>query len=109
MPSRLANAIVFVSYFGAGLGDMGTTSIAPNQPRVVLALYRLVNDLIQRAWLWRTPRWLDALAILGLILLGALAALFRGTLSSLLIWLSVSRSAALERGGDSQVFGGFRG
>src|SRR5437868_6914909 len=49
----LANAIVLVSYYGAGLGDMGTTSIAPNQPRVVLHSTAL-NDLIQRSWLRRT-------------------------------------------------------
>ncbi len=82
----LANAIVLVSYYGAGLGDMGTTAIAANQPRVVLHSTAL-NDLMQRAWLRRTPRWIDALAILGLILLGALATLFRGTVSLLLIWV----------------------
>ena len=82
----LANAIVIVSYYGAGLGDMGTTSIAANQPRVVLHSTAL-NDLMQRAWLRRSPRWVDALAVLGLIFLGALATLFRGTLSLLLIWI----------------------
>jgi class 3 adenylate cyclase/CHASE2 domain-containing sensor protein len=100
----LANAIVFVSYYGAGLGDMGTTSLSPNQPRVVLHSTAL-NDLIQRAWLRRTPRWLDALAIVSLILLAALAALFRGTVSLLLIWLfgvalccAVSAAAILKAG-----------
>jgi len=82
----LTNAIVLVSYYGAGLGDMGTTSIASNQPRVVLHSTAL-NDLIQRAWLRRTPRWVDALAILGLVLLGAIATGFRGTSSLLLIWI----------------------
>jgi class 3 adenylate cyclase/CHASE2 domain-containing sensor protein len=83
----LTNAIVLVSYYGAGLGDMGTTSIAANQPRVVLHSTAL-NDLMQRAWLRRTPRWFDALAIAGLLLLGAVATLFRGTLSLLLVWLA---------------------
>ncbi len=83
----LTNAIVVVSYYGAGLGDMGTTSIAANQPRVVLHSTAL-NDLIQRAWLWRTPRWVDALAILGVILLGAIATLFRGTMPLLLFWIA---------------------
>ena len=83
----LTNAIVLVSYYGAGLGDMGTTSIAPNQPRVVLHSTAL-NDLMQRAWLRRTPRWFDALAIAGLLLLGAGATLFRGTVSLLLVWLA---------------------
>lgn len=82
----LTNAVVLVSYYGAGLGDMGTTSIAANQPRVVLHSSAL-NDLIQRAWLRRTPHWFDALLILGLVLLGAAATLFRGTLSLLVAWL----------------------
>jgi class 3 adenylate cyclase/CHASE2 domain-containing sensor protein len=83
----LTNAIVFVSYHGAGLGDMGTTSIAATQPRVLLHSTAL-NDLIQRLWLRRTPRWFDGLAVLGLLLLGALATLFRGTLLLLLVWLA---------------------
>lgn len=83
----LTNAIVLVSYYGAGLGDMGTTSIGANQPRVVLHSTAL-NDLMQRAWLRRTPRWCDALAVMALLLLGAVAALFRGTLSLLLVWLA---------------------
>ena len=83
----LTNAIVFVSYYGAGLGDMGTTSIASNQPRVALHSTAL-NDLIQRAWLVRTPRWIDALAIAALLILGGLATFFRGTVSLLLFWLA---------------------
>jgi adenylate cyclase len=83
----LTNAILLVSYYGAGLGDMGTTSIAVNQPRVVLHSTAL-NDLMQRAWLRRTPRWLDALAMAGLLLFGSVATLFRGTLSLLLVWLA---------------------
>ncbi len=82
----LTNAIVLVSYYGAGLGDMGTTSIAANQPRVVLHSTAL-NDLMQKAWLRRTPHWVDALAVLGLLLLGAVAASFRGTVGLLLFWV----------------------
>ena len=92
----LANAIVLVSYYGAGLGDMGTTSIAANQPRVVLHSTAL-NDLIQRAWLRRSPRWIDALAILGLLFLGAGATMFRGTVSLLLLWvIGIAACAALS-------------
>jgi CHASE2 domain-containing sensor protein/class 3 adenylate cyclase len=90
----LANAIVLVSYYGAGLGDMGTTSIAPNQPRVVLHSTAL-SDLIQRAWLRRTPRWMDGAAILGLLLLGGAATLFRGTLWLLIFWIIGVTSCAL--------------
>ena len=80
----LTNAIVLVSYYGAGLGDVGTTSLAANQPRVLLHSTAL-DDLMQRNWLRRSPRWVDALAILSLILLGALATLFRGTLSAFVV------------------------
>src|SRR5436190_6162943 len=69
----LTNAIVLVSYYGAGLGDMGTTSIAANQPRVILHS-TAVNDLMPRAWLRRTPRWLDALRAMVLLFTGAVAA-----------------------------------
>src|SRR2546423_14881299 len=65
---------------------MVTTSNAANQTRVVLHSTAL-NDLMQRAWLRRTPRWVDSLAILGLVLLGAVATLFRGTVSLLLVWV----------------------
>jgi adenylate cyclase len=83
----LTNAIMIVSYYGAGLGDMGTTSLAPNQPRVVLHSTAL-NDLIQRNWIRRGPRWVDALAVLALILLGAMARFFRGALPLLLLWIA---------------------
>jgi class 3 adenylate cyclase/CHASE2 domain-containing sensor protein len=82
----LANANVLVSYTGAGLGDVGTTSIAPNQPRVVLHSTAL-NDLIQKTWLRRSPRWIDALAILGLIGLGSIATFFRKTALLLILWV----------------------
>jgi adenylate cyclase len=82
----LANAIVLVSYYGAGLGDVGTTSLAANQPRVLLHSTAL-NDLMQRNWIHRSPRWVDALAILSLVLLGALARFLRGTTLLLLFWI----------------------
>ncbi|MFL6520365.1 MAG: CHASE2 domain-containing protein [Chthoniobacterales bacterium] len=92
----LANAIVLISYYGAGLGDMGTTSIAPNQPRVVLHSTAL-NDLMQRSWLRRTPRWIDAATIVILLLLGAVATLFRGTISLLFFWvIGIATCAALS-------------
>jgi len=84
----LANAIVLVSYYGAGLGDVGTTSLAANQPRALLHSTAL-NDLIQRSWLRRSPAWVDALAILSLLLLGAVTRLLRGTLLLLLFWIAL--------------------
>ena len=82
----LTNAIVFVAYHGAGLGDIGTTSLAANQPRVILHSTAL-NDLMQRDWIWRSPRWVDALALLSILLLGAVARLWRGTVPLLLLWI----------------------
>lgn len=90
----LTNAIVLVSYSGAGLGDVGTTSLASNQPRALLHSTAL-NDLIQRSWLRRSPRWVDALAILSLILLGAITRFFRGTLPLLLFGISIVALAAV--------------
>ncbi len=90
----LTNAIVLVSYSGAGLGDMGTTSLAANQPRALLHSTAL-NDLIQRNWLSRSPRWVDALIILSLISLGAITKLFRGALPLLLFWIALMALAAV--------------
>ncbi len=83
----LTNAVVLVAYVGAGLGDMGTTSLAANQPRVLLHSTAL-GDLMQRNWIRRTGQWADALAILAVMLLGALARLFRGALWLLLFWVA---------------------
>jgi adenylate cyclase len=90
----LTNAIVLVSYYGSGLGDVGTTSLAANQPRVLLHSTAL-DDLMQRKWLRRTARWVDALALLSVILFGAVARLFRGTLTLLLFWIAIVALAAV--------------
>ena len=83
----LTNAVVFVAYPGAGLGDTGTTSLAANQPRVLLHSTAL-DDLMQRNWIRRSPRWVDTLAICCVVLLGAIATFLRGTLPLLLFWIA---------------------
>lgn len=88
------NAVVLVAYVGAGLGDMGTTSLAANQPRVLLHSTAL-NDLMQRNWIRRSARWVDALAILALLLLGALTSLFRGAWWLLFFWVAGVAAAAV--------------
>ena len=93
----LSNAIVLVAYQGAGFGDVGTTSLAPNQPRVLLHSTAL-NDLIQRNWIRRSPRWVDAAAILSLLLLGLVAFFCRGTLLLLLLWVAGLALAGLFSG-----------
>ncbi len=80
----LTNAIVLVSYIGAGLGDMGTTSLAANQPRVLLHSTAL-NDLMQRNWLRRSARWVDALAILALIAAWRAGQTFPGSVVALVV------------------------
>lgn len=90
----LTNAIVLVSYSGAGLGDMGATSLAANQPRALLHSTAL-NDLMQRNWLRRSAGWVDALLILSLIPVGAITRLFRGTLPLLLFWIALVGLAAV--------------
>lgn len=90
----LTNAVMLVAYVGAGLGDMGTTSLAANQPRVLLHSTAL-NDLMQRDWIRRSARWVDASAVLALLLLGALASLFRGALWLLFFWVAGVAAAAV--------------
>jgi class 3 adenylate cyclase/CHASE2 domain-containing sensor protein len=89
----LENAIVLVGYVGAGLGDVGVTPLAPNQPRVLLHSTAL-NDLIQRNWLRRSPHWIDALAFAAVALLGAAAFFCRRMLPLLLLWLAVLAAMA---------------
>jgi adenylate cyclase len=82
----LDNAILFVSYTGAGLGDVGTTSLSPNQPRVFLHSTAL-NDLIQQSWLRRLPRWADLLLLLFVVGTSMLAALSRRTALVFVWWV----------------------
>ena len=94
----LENAIVIISYVGAGLGDVGITPLGANQPRSQMHSTAL-NDLIQRQWLRRTPRWADALALaIAASIVGTVAALSRGTLPLALGWLAVIAACAALSG-----------
>ena len=79
------NALVIVSYVGAGFGDVGTTQMGVNQPRSHLHSTAL-NDLIQRNWLRRTPRPVDALSLIAALLLGGAGTFCRRTIPRLLLW-----------------------
>lgn len=79
------NAILIVSYIGAGFGDVGTTSLGPNQPRVMLHSTAL-NDLIQESWLRRMPRWADLLAIVAIAAVSLLIVKLRRTALVLVVW-----------------------
>jgi class 3 adenylate cyclase/CHASE2 domain-containing sensor protein len=82
----LDNAILLVSEVAAGVGDVGITPLAANQPRVLLHSTAL-NDLIQRTWLRRSPRWADALALSSILPLGMIGSLSRRTVPLLLLWI----------------------
>jgi adenylate cyclase len=60
----LDHCVVAVSYIVTGVGDVGTTPMGPNEPRVVSHLQAL-NDLIQNSFLHRTSRITDAGLLLG--------------------------------------------
>jgi class 3 adenylate cyclase/CHASE2 domain-containing sensor protein len=83
----LDNAILIVSEVAAGVGDVGTTSLGANQPRVLLHSTAL-DDLIQGNWIRRSPRWLDALALASILPLGLTGRLSRRTVPLLLIWIA---------------------
>jgi class 3 adenylate cyclase/CHASE2 domain-containing sensor protein len=82
----LDNAILLVSEVAAGVGDVGITPLGANQPRVLLHSTAL-NDLIQRAWLRRSPRWADALVLAFILPLGMIGKLSRRTVPLLLFWI----------------------
>ena len=73
---------------------MGTTSLAANQPRALLHSTAL-NDLMQRNWLRRSTALGGRGGYSGVVLLGAMARLFRGALSLLLFWVAVVAAAAV--------------
>jgi class 3 adenylate cyclase/CHASE2 domain-containing sensor protein len=82
----LENAVLLVSEVAAGVGDVGITPLGANQPRVLLHSTAL-NDLIQRTWLHRSPRWADALALAFILPLGMIGKLSRRTVPLLLFWI----------------------
>jgi class 3 adenylate cyclase/CHASE2 domain-containing sensor protein len=82
----LDNAILLVSEVAPGVGDVGITPLGANQPRVLLHSTAL-NDLIQRSWLRRSPKWFDALAVVSILLLGIIGRLCRRTVPLLLLWI----------------------
>ena len=82
----LDNAVLLVSEVAAGVGDVGITPLGGNQPRVLLHSTAL-NDLIQRTWLLRSPRWADALILALILPLGMIGKLSRRTVPLLLFWI----------------------
>jgi hypothetical protein len=63
----LDDCVFAVSYIVTGVGDVGTTPMGPNEPRVVSHLQAL-NDLIQNSFLHRTSRITDACLLLAVLL-----------------------------------------
>ena len=90
----LDNAILLISEVAAGVGDVGITPFGANQPRVLLHSTAL-NDLIQRTWLSRSPRWADGLVLACILPLGMIGKLARRTVPLLLFWVGGLVLAAL--------------
>jgi class 3 adenylate cyclase/CHASE2 domain-containing sensor protein len=84
----LDNAILLVSEVAPGIGDVGITPLGANQPRALLHSTAL-NDLIQRNWIRRSPRWVDALCVASILPLVLIGRFCRRTLPLLLLWIGV--------------------
>ncbi|MBV9106954.1 MAG: adenylate/guanylate cyclase domain-containing protein [Verrucomicrobia bacterium] len=82
----LDDCVVAVSYIATGIGDVGTTPMGTNQPRVVSHLQAL-NDLIQSSFLHQTSRMTDACALLAVLLLVFFMKRCSGLVSLLVLWL----------------------
>lgn len=87
-PRPLAGKVILVSYVAAGITDVGATAIGLNQPCALLHSTAL-NDFIQKRSLSRSPRGVDAAAlIIGLLFGGWLGARFQRLRGLLAIWLA---------------------
>jgi class 3 adenylate cyclase len=89
--SRPANktldySVLAVSYIVTGVGDVGTTPMGPNEPRVVSHLQAL-NDLIQNSFIHRTSRITDAFLLLAVLLLVFFTNRCSGVASLLILWV----------------------
>ncbi|MEY5026175.1 MAG: hypothetical protein RLZZ244_1703, partial [Verrucomicrobiota bacterium] len=65
----LAGKLLFLANAASGVADVGPTSFGGNEPLVLLHATAL-SDLLQNCSLFRAPRWVDALALMGLPVLG---------------------------------------
>lgn len=82
----LDGCILAVSYIITGIGDVGTTTMGANQPRVVLHVQAL-NDLIQHSFLERTSRVSDAALLLMVLLLSFFANRSPGVVLLFVLWV----------------------
>ncbi len=82
----LDHCVVVVSYIVTGVGDVGTTPMGVNEPRVVSHLQAL-NDLIQNSFLYRTSRLTDVLFLLAVLLLAFFTNRCAGVASLLGLWV----------------------
>jgi adenylate cyclase len=82
----LDDCVFAVSYIVTGVGDVGTTPMGPNEPRVVSHLQAL-NDLIQNSFLHRTSRITDACLLLAVLLLVFFMNRCAGVASLLMLWV----------------------
>jgi class 3 adenylate cyclase/CHASE2 domain-containing sensor protein len=98
------HCIVVVAYVATGITDVGPTPLGTNQPKVLLHS-AAINDLIQKSFLSRTSRIIDAALLILILLLSALGRWCRGIASLSSLWsggvvliLGIDAGLVLSRG-----------
>jgi class 3 adenylate cyclase/CHASE2 domain-containing sensor protein len=85
-PDRpLDDSLLIISYIVTGVGDVGTTPMGKNEPGVITHMQAL-DDLIQNSFLHRTPRFTDALFLVGLLLPVWITGRCSGLMSLVSVW-----------------------
>ena len=82
----LEDCVVMVSYIVTGVGDIGSTPMGANQPRVVSHLQAL-NDLFKDSFLRRTSRFTDALVLVIVLSFGFFSNRCAGVGSLVVLWI----------------------
>ena len=85
--SPLENRVLFVSVVAPGAGDVATTPLGKNQPKVLVHATAL-NDLIQKSSIQSVSPLIQAGMLLLLIPLFGATRLFRGSTFPLLFWIA---------------------
>jgi adenylate cyclase len=83
----LDDCVLAISYIVTGVGDVGSTPLGTNEPRVVTHLQAL-NDLIQDSFLHRSSRLTDAVLLLAVLGLAFFMNRCPNVTSLLILWVS---------------------